>query len=157
MDGGSQGGVQLGGARSTRLQRRSLTMGVFVTMLGATSLSSTYTHAAIYRCGNTYSNVPCESAKEVAAPAMAAKERVPGDVVCQRDIRRYIAFKDPDSVKVERIVGPVAGEFVVAGKTIITNRYDMRVNAKNSMGAYVGTKHYACHLSRANGEVLGFE
>jgi hypothetical protein len=131
----------------------------------AISLSAVFgatgTHAAIYRCGNTYSNVPCDNAKTVQEPAAtnsndASDNRAANDHVCVKSLHTFVQFTDPESVRVVSISPTgTAAEFEVAGTKVIALRYSMSINAKNEYGGYVGARAFSCYVSRASGQVLG--
>lgn len=125
----------------------------------------------MYRCGNTFSQQPCGPGAEViesqkprpgayvTAPPIARPAALdlpaPADVVdaakasCVDRLRKDIAFKDPDSVKVLGIER--RGLQTVAGQQL--RLYVMRVNARNSYGAYSGEKDFFCLADRADERV----
>ena len=120
----------------------------------------------LYRCGNTFSQVPCgQDAQEVRAagvpqpvPTTALEELPPErhaevQAMCERGIRMRPAWKDPDSVKITAIRRAKRTEVVtLGGKRREIAPWYAAVNAKNSFGGYVGNR--LSYFLIKNGQVV---
>jgi hypothetical protein len=112
--------------------------------------------ATVYKCGNTYSNVPCDNAKKLsvddAQPLGSTKSVNNETQMCIAYVKATLF--DPDSAKIENAF-QASGELIsVAGQKIYAKKYLITVNAKNRYGGYVGSKVLHCHVSEATGRVL---
>jgi hypothetical protein len=105
----------------------------------------------MYKCGSTYSQVPCDAA---AQPTRIYKDTQPnppaglrGRELCRYLTPRAANLKDPFSAVVEQVAGPVGAVVRIGSDVIEAKRFDVMLNAKNSYGAYVGARPYGCFLS----------
>ncbi|MGI2153097.1 hypothetical protein ACROAK_09445 [Shewanella oncorhynchi] len=117
-------------------------------------LHCTNAKAEIYKCINdgidTYSQTPCaEDAKPiiVTPPAKlhSGENTLNEDELvsqCVEVLKRYAGFKDPDSIKVE-------GHFYdwLQDDSGARRVLQLKINAKNSYGAYAGSKFQPCFLN----------
>lgn len=105
----------------------------------------------MYRCGNTYSQIPCDKAAEPVRVFQDAKKAPPaglrGKELCKASVPASMNLKDPYSAKVETLGAPTPEVIKYAEEPIVAKRYDVAMNAKNSYGAYTGIKVYFCYLS----------
>jgi hypothetical protein len=113
---------------------------------------------SLYRCGNTYSQVPCAAAASAVriAPA-AAPDPAPGlqgKELCSALVPRLVRLDDPGSVRIESVVKGDAEVIQYAGQAIATRKYILSVNLANAHGAYVGARPYACFLSEDERRIL---
>ena len=108
--------------------------------------------AQVYKCESegktTYSQVPCaEDAEAIdvkaAGPSAMAKS---GDVeqACLNYLKLAKSWKDPDSVRVE-------GSYKTwdSDKSGARHILNIRLNAKNSYGAYGGAETFRCFLNHS--------
>ena len=106
--------------------------------------------AQVYRCGSTWSQVPCGPDAQRVVNAPAAGKLVPAELRaadlprCHDRIREVLV--DPESA---RFAPPVAGVEVDGQR-----QYVLNVNAKNRMGGYNGPRQWLCTVSAATGQVL---
>ncbi|MBW3513216.1 DUF4124 domain-containing protein [Shewanella sp. NKUCC01_JLK] len=117
-------------------------------------LLSTHVHAEIYKCANdgidTYSQTPCaEDAQPITitppAKLHSGENTVNEDELvsqCVEVLKRYAGFKDPDSIKVE-------GHFFdwLQDDSGARRVLQLKINAKNSYGAYAGGEYHPCFLN----------
>lgn len=117
-------------------------------------LQSTHVNAEIYKCTNdgidTYSQTPCaEDAQPITitppAKLHSGENTVNEDELvsqCVEVLKHYAGFKDPDSVKVE-------GHFFdwLQDDSGARRVLQIKINAKNSYGAYAGSEFYPCFLN----------
>ena len=117
---------------------------------------------AIYRCGNTFSEVKCShDAKVIVAPPEPPAKRVdpPEPIIvppsaeqveankklCEAKVRAQM--KDPESA---RITGTYRGGLWLERaieKSFYIITYYLDVNAKNGYGAYTGDRSWVCAFS----------
>jgi hypothetical protein len=124
--------------------------------------SSSAFAGTVYKCGNSYSNMPCESGKQQKeltvndAPQLGSKE------VANAETERCISYIratlfDPDSAKFASSFRAGGGLVEVAGQKIYAKKYLVLVNAKNRYGGYTGAKLLGCFVSESTGQVLDTE
>ena len=132
----------------------------FVIVLFAALAASSAHAQKMYRCGNTFSQVPCgQDAQEVRAagvpqpvPTTTLAELTPERhaevrAMCERGIRGRPAWKDPDSVTISTIRRAKRTEVVtLGGKRREIAPWYAAVNAKNSYGGYTGEKIVDCYF-----------
>jgi hypothetical protein len=110
--------------------------------------------ATVYKCGNNYSNVPCDNAKTLdvgdAKPINSANNAETDECIMHLKVSLF----DPDSAKVQYAFRAGGGLIDVAGQKIYAKKYLIGINAKNRYGGYVGTKLFSCYVSEATGHVL---
>lgn len=120
------------------------------------AFASEASSATVYKCGNSYSNMPCENAKQLN---VEDAKPVDSNAAHSAEIDRCIAYLkvglfDPDSAKVAYAFPAGGGLVDVAGQKIYAKKYLVGINAKNRYGGYVGTKVMSCFVSEATGKVL---
>jgi len=113
----------------------------------------------LYRCGNTFSQIPCgDNAQAVqVAGSDSAKNSVPAELarhVCINDLKKWVPFPDPESVKVESISRGTPEIIEYAGAKLMARRYDLKVNARNGYGGYTGAQNFSCFASEDNQRIL---
>jgi len=112
----------------------------------------------LYRCGNTYSQIPCApDAASARISAGAAPQPVPGAVgkdVCAIDGVAQMNFPDPESTRIRSVTKVGAEVIQYAGKPIAARKYKLTINTKNELGAYTGERTYLCYLSEDERRVL---
>ena len=114
-----------------------------------------------YKCGNTYSQVPCSNTAEatrIFKDTGAQKTAISkGQELCRLAIPKAVSLKDPYSAKVEE-VGKAQGAIVIIGdQPIEAKKYPVFMNAKNSYGAYTGAKLYLCFVTVDESRLLKVE
>lgn len=117
----------------------------------------------LYRCGNSFSQVPCgDDAKIIKTPGVlqppatpVVPERVEAmKAACAEWIRAVPAWKDRDSVKILSVTrGKLSIEQIFGSSTVVVNYY-VRVNAKNSYGAYSGEKVAVCYANEHETRII---
>jgi hypothetical protein len=112
----------------------------------------------LYRCGNTYSQVPCApGAASARISAGAAPDPVAasaGKDVCANEGVAQMNFPDPESTRI-RSVTKVGSEVIqYAGQPIAVRKYRVTLNTKSEVGAYTGDRSYLCYLSEDERRVL---
>jgi len=113
----------------------------------------------VYRCGNTFSQVPCAAGAASARVSPAAGPAdadtlAQGKELCASAGLRLLGLPDPESARIESLVKADAEVIQYAGQPIVARKYRMVVNAKNAYGAYEGARAYACYLSEDEHRVL---
>ncbi|MDT3319273.1 DUF4124 domain-containing protein [Shewanella sp. SP1S2-4] len=115
-------------------------------------MCSASVHAEIYKCTvdgvETFSQVPCaEDAQSISVTPPAKLSSAPlneADLIdqCVAYFKRAGDFKDPDSIKVE-------GHFFdwLQDDSGARRVLQIKVNAKNSYGAYAGGEYRTCFLN----------
>ncbi|MEE1981333.1 hypothetical protein [Shewanella xiamenensis] len=116
------------------------------------SFYSTSVGAVIYKCSiegvDTYSQTPCAEDAEpvnVTPPAKLSSDTVSTTELidqCVAYFKRSGDFKDPDSIKVESHYFDWLQDDSGARRVL-----QIKINAKNSFGAYDGGKYRSCFLS----------
>lgn len=114
----------------------------------------------LYRCGNTYSQVPC-APDAVARPgrsdAPAEKTGGPqGYELCASHAPTAIDTPEPHSARVQQIGLRKAEVIQYADKPVASHRYDLSVDAKTAYGVFSGPQPYSCWLSEDQRRVLQF-
>jgi hypothetical protein len=74
--------------------------------------------------------------------------------VCVQQVRKFVAFRDPDSIKVVHVS---EGKAEVAGTRLVAFRFDVMINSKNEYGAYAGARTYQCFTSEDRRRVLDYK
>ena len=142
-------------SRSLRYSAKAFLAAVFVQ---ATTWPSGGHAQSIYRCGNTYSTAPCDNGKQIEAARQAVTRPDDDSVedhVCAKSLKAFVAFKDPDSVKIESVTRTPRWELIEVGaQKVAVKVFYLWVNAKNSYGGYTGAKMYSCYVSEGSGKVL---
>ena len=112
----------------------------------------------MYKCGNTYSQIPCDKAAEPTRVFNDAKADPPvglrGKELCKAAVPKSVNLKDPYSARVETVGGPAFEVVTFANQPLTVKRYDVAMNAKNSYGAYTGIKMYKCFLTEDDSRVF---
>lgn len=125
--------------------------------------SSSSSHAQpMYRCGTTFSQVPCDkSASSIPVPshskqaATQNQPRLQGRDLCTVAIPSRLSLKDPYSAVISVVNDkPRFTTIEYANTPMVAKEYILSVNAKNSYGAYVGAKPYFCYLNEPESNVL---
>ncbi|ADC64069.1 DUF4124 domain-containing protein [Allochromatium vinosum] len=137
-----------------------------ITALIAVMLATSGAQAQVYKCADpitgetVYSQTQCATeAKTVniqdiqATPTVAIAEN---DALARR-CANSIQFKDPDSVRIEKVGAMSATVIDYAGSRIVANVLHVWINARNSYGGYTGSKMYYCYLSQHDKKVLFVE
>ena len=122
-----------------------------------TSSSSNTSAQTMYRCGNMFSQIPCDKVGAIPIITGTPTQSTPvlkGRLLCKAAVPQRLALKDPYSAVVD--VGESSRPAVIeyAGQPMMSREYLVTVNAKNSYGAYVGVKPYSCYLSENETNVL---
>lgn len=126
----------------------------WILLTSLVALLSTNANADIYKCTtngvDTYSQLPCaEDAQPITITAPTklhtGENTVNEDELvsqCVEVLKHYAGFKDPDSVKVE-------GHFFdwLQDDSGARRVLQIKINAKNSYGAYAGGEFYPCFLN----------
>ena len=113
----------------------------------------------MYRCGNAFSQVPCDKVTATApimVPRTSPAPALPkGRDLCKAAVPRLLPLKDPYSAVIESISNsgrPIAIRY--ANEPMMAFQYIVTINAKNSFGAYTGAKPYFCYVNEAQSNVL---
>lgn len=119
---------------------------------------------SIYRCGNTFSELPCgPAAKQIGTPPKRSARLLPDTpppaekiatnlATCERTVRA--SLKDPDSAKIDPL-GRVGPDYqYLMGERVAGVNYAISVNAKNSYGGYTGFKTYICGFDATESTLL---
>jgi hypothetical protein len=132
--------------------------GMHKALFAALALTATVASAqTTYKCGSVYQDRPCLGATAIPAAPPAAGEwwtgpsheisldSDPAGQACKREAAAY--FKDPESVR----IADVAAAYGSDGTHL---HFALTINAKNSMGGYVGARQYVC-ATNLGGQVTG--
>lgn len=126
-------------------------------LLSCTALLAMPTGApaqTLYRCGNTYSQVPCAADAASARMSSHTPAVPPGREVCTTEGLARLGLPDPEGVKIVSVQRAGTEVIQYAGKSLVARRYDMALNPRNAHGAYTGVQHFACYLSEDEQRVL---
>lgn len=74
----------------------------------------------------------------VSAPATVAVAEVPGDLLCRAELKTFVKFNDPESVRINS----------VAPNPDRPGRFLMSVSAKNAMGGYGNLVNCTCGTAK---------
>lgn len=104
----------------------------------------------VYRCGNTYSQIPCESdARPVRIAPTAAPDRptgtAPGQALCNATAVQMLGIPDPTTARVSAMKAPAA-VIQYAGQPIAVHQYLVRAEGRL----------FHCFLSEDEHRVLKF-
>ena len=128
------------------------------TLVAFTVLASAPSAQPMYKCGNTYSQIPCDKAAEPTRVFKDAKADPPGGLrgkeLCKAAVPKSVNLKDPYSARVETVGGPAFEVVTFANQPLTVKRYNVAMNAKNSYGAYTGIKMYKCFLTEDDSRVF---
>lgn len=137
--------------------RGIIVVGLFI------GIVSTGTYAEMYKCVSggkiSYTDIPCISGRVLATTQTKPLQKnenpaIVGSNTCINDFRSHVQFKDPDSVKVIRVETKPMGVSLIKGVSLVTRRYEVYVNAKNSYGGYIGEKPLICLTSEDGKRIL---
>lgn len=123
-----------------------------VSLLAAVS-SVTAQNKCVVDGKTVYQQAPCASGAVPAAIYQDAQGATPtgpkaqGVELCRQAMPKIHDFKDPYSLKFEGVRGPKAVAVRIAGQVMLAQQYMVLINAKNSYGAYAGTRPFACYLT----------
>jgi len=114
----------------------------------------------LYRCGNTYSQVPCAANAEpkllrdnsVGGSAAAAAQN--GRDLCRRQAPGAAGLADPYSAVIESVSDGKHDTIHVGSEMVVARRFDVALNAKNAFGAYSGVRTYHCFVSEDGQRLL---
>lgn len=87
---------------------------------------------------------------------LAASAQDGAEHVCVQQVRKHVAFRDPDSIKVVHVSGGKAEIIDYAGTRLMAFRFDVMINSKNEYGAYAGARTYQCFTSEDRRRVLDY-
>ena len=93
----------------------------------------------------------------LALAALPAHSEENAEHVCAQQVRKFVAFRDPDSIKVVHISEPKAEVIDYAGTRLVGFRFDVMINSKNEFGAYAGARTYQCFTSEDRRRVLDYK
>lgn len=115
---------------------------------------------ALYRCGNTYSQVPCAPdavPQKGRSDAPAEKSGgAQGYELCASHAKTAVESPEPQSARVQQIGLRKAEVIQYADKPVAAHRYDLSVDAKTAYGVFSGPQPYSCWLSEDQRRVLQF-
>ena len=113
---------------------------------------------AVYRCGNTFSNVPCaEDAKPMKGLAAGGGQAATGmdvSAVCFNAIKNKVAAKDPDALKLASASTAKPDIVEFQGKRLMGYTSTLEVSERQANGAYADPKPYFCATSDDRQRVL---
>ena len=89
-----------------------------------------------------------------AAPALAQDK---DEHVCVQQVRKFVAFRDPESIKIVHLSEGKAEIIDYAGTRLMAFRFDVMINSKNEYGAYAGARTYQCFTSEDRRRVLDYK
>ena len=118
-----------------------------------------------YKCKDAqgkiaYSDVPCSSAEGGKVPLSATPSSASGaefklGQICVEQLRRFVTFKDPESIKILAQPRRIGAELIDwNGIRVEATQFSLIVDAKNSYGAYSGGEDYVCNTSIDGRRVL---
>lgn len=141
-----------------KLPARSLPVLLAAALAGAVPGSAPA--QTLYRCGNTYSQVPCAPdavARTGRADAPAEKTGGPqGYELCASHATTAVESPEPQTARVQQVGLRRAEVIQYADKPVASHRYDLSVDAKTAYGVYSGPQPYSCWLSEDQRRVLQF-
>jgi hypothetical protein len=121
-------------------------------LLAALAAPLTLHAQPVYRCGNTFSNIPCSAdATPVRPSAAPAAPSVGAEQVCLARIRAQ--FRDPASVRIEQVTGPKSEIIDYHGGRLVVKTYLLTVSMPQS-AVYLGESRFECQLTENLQRVL---
>jgi hypothetical protein len=115
----------------------------------------------LYRCGNKYSQTPCDSdAKPARILNGAAPDQAQGAYgkdLCISEAPQKLGFPDPESTRFLSVTKGPAEVIKYADQPIVAHKYLMTINTKNAYGAYAGEQSYVCFLTEDEHRVFKIE
>jgi hypothetical protein len=115
----------------------------------------------LYRCGNKYSQTPCDAeAKPARVPSGAAPDqakRSHGKDLCLAEGPQKLGFSDLESTRISSVAKGAAEVIQYADQPIVAHKYVMTINTKDAYGAYIGERPYSCFLSEDEHRILKVE
>ncbi len=110
---------------------------------------------ALYRCGNTFSQIPCgDNAQTVRMQGGdGGKSAIPPGLakhVCVSDLGKWVPFPDPDNLKIESMSRGTPEIIEYAGTKLMARRYELRVDIRNAGPG----RSYSCFASEDNQRIL---
>jgi hypothetical protein len=93
----------------------------------------------------------CLALLPLAAIAQDASEHV-----CVQQVRKFVDFREPDSIKVVHVSEGKPEIIDYAGTRLLAFRFDVMINSKNPYGAYGGARTYQCFTSEDRRRVLDY-
>lgn len=128
--------------------------------VGLISLTHHASAQQLYRCGNTYSQIPCaadaasKSVYSGAAPVQAPG--LSGYELCAAHAVKYVASPEPESARTMPMGQRRTEVIKYAGQSVAAHRFDLTVDAKTTYGVYSGPMAYSCWLSEDQARMLQF-
>jgi hypothetical protein len=140
------------------------------------TLLAPYAHAQVFKCDvagkRVYQQEPCDQVAGAGgkmaienAPLSGAAEftKIPVDVprpgreLCLKSAPHAASWKDRDSLKIGDVIRLGAQTIKVDGQHVKAHTYSMKINGKNTYGAYAGEKLYLCYVSPDESKLLAFK
>ena len=115
----------------------------------------------VFKCGNTYSHIPCASDAAVkpvyGGQAPDKPAGLTGYELCAAEAPGYVNSPEPGSTRI-RALGPSTAEAIrYAGSSIVAHRHDLGVELKLQQGSgYSGSVTYSCWVSEDQRRILQF-
>ena len=96
----------------------------------------------------------------LAGTVAAVPAHAQGDAsshACTRDIQKFVAFRDPDSIKVVSVSEGKAEVIEYANTSVVAIKFTVMVNSKGAEGGYAGARPYLCWTSEDRQRVLDYK
>lgn len=115
----------------------------------------------LYRCGNTYSQIPCAGAdqppRRVYADPVAEPASGPaGSELCEAEANRVVGALDPNGVRVRMDPASRAAVIRYAGQPLPVRRHALTIEVRGPDGLFTAPQPWACDLSEDRRRVLRF-
>lgn len=106
---------------------------------------------ALYKCGNTYTQTPCEYQGRPARINADAQPTAPaaphGRELCRAAVTSAVPPIEPQRSAIDRVGAPVPDLLRIGDQVIEARRIDVFINAGTPQGAAAGLTPYRCYLS----------
>lgn len=131
---------------------------------GLVALSLVAAHASaqpLYRCGNTYSQIPCAGAEQpprrvYADPVAEPASGPAGSELCEAEANRVISALDPNGVRIRFAAASRAAVIRYAGQPLPVRRHALTIEVRGPDGLFTAPQPWACDLSEDRRRVLRF-
>lgn len=133
-------------------------VGVTLAAAGASAGANAQT---LYRCGNSYSQIPCAGAEQpprrvYADPVAEPASGPAGSELCEAEAQRVVGALDPNGVRIRFPAASRAEVITFAGRPLPVRRHVLTIEVRGADGLFTTPQPWACDLSEDRRRVLRF-